>query len=322
MAAAKPSWPVLKNGSSGKNVYALQCLLNYRGANIAVDGSFGTGTKTAVSNYQRNNGISPVDGEAGTNTLSRLIVNVQRGNNNAAAKAAQYLLSKFESLSIDGDFGIGSDTATRNFQSKMIGRSDGIIGPESWQYLFGYNSYPSGTGGGSGSSTNWLNLKTSRSQTGGRTVLMPSGITRSNWASFEGSPYGTAINPYAPAATVKKGTKGELLDGNGRHWVAVGPKVMNPNHANNKAVTAAEMKYTTKIDVSLTKGGSTYYLYAVVGDCKAHTYPTGIVQTGNAFPNGTDPHPQNADGSVIEFMGAVLSDGMSDYSIDRIYVYD
>lgn len=139
--AAKPSWPNLQSGNSGKNVYALQCLLAYRGQSLSIDGSFGPGTKTAVTNYQKSQGLT-ADGIAGANTLSKLVTTVQKGANNNAAKAAQYLLSKFESLSIDGAFGSGSDSATRTFQSKMGISSDGIIGATSWQYLFGYNSYP------------------------------------------------------------------------------------------------------------------------------------------------------------------------------------
>lgn len=78
---------------------------------------------------------------------------------------------------------------------------------------------------------------------------------------------------------------------------------MNPNHLGTQAITAEEMKYQSKIDIVLkNSSGTVYYVYAAVGDCKAHTYPTGIIQTGNAFPNGTDPQPENADGSVVEFM--------------------
>lgn len=41
--AAIPSWVLLVRGDSGKNVRALQCLLNYRNNNkaLTVDGSFG-----------------------------------------------------------------------------------------------------------------------------------------------------------------------------------------------------------------------------------------------------------------------------------------
>lgn len=168
----------------------------------------------------------------------------------------------------------------------------------------------------------WRTLQRSQTVSGGRTVNMPSGMNRSTWYSFEGDVYNGKINPYAGTATVIKGSKGELKDGNGRYWVAVGPNVMNPSHLPSQGITTEEMKYQSRIDVVLQNAaGTQYYVPAVVGDCKAHTYPTGIVQTGYAFPNGTDPHPENADGSVIEFMGAYLPSGLSDYSIIKIIIY-
>lgn len=145
--AATPAWPVLQTGSSGKNVSALQSLLTYQGYSLTIDGSFGSGTQTAVSNFQSSRGLT-ADGVAGANTLSALIVTVQNGSNNYAARAAQYLLSKFESITVDGIFGTGSTTAARTFQQKMGITADGIVGPTTWLFLFGYSSYPS-TGGGS-----------------------------------------------------------------------------------------------------------------------------------------------------------------------------
>ena len=50
--------------------------------------------------------------------------------------------------------------------------------------------------------------------------------------------------------------------------------------------------------------------------------PDGIHQTGNAFPNGTDPHPANADDSVVEFVGTApewVNDG---YQKVEVIVYD
>lgn len=139
--AATPAWPVLQTGSSGKNVSALQCLLTFQGYSLTIDGSFGSGTQTAVINFQRSKNLSP-DGVAGQNTLLALIVTVQNGANNYAARAAQYLLSKFETITVDGAFGSNSTAVTVTFQQKMGISSDGIVGPTTWQYLFGYDVYP------------------------------------------------------------------------------------------------------------------------------------------------------------------------------------
>lgn len=170
----------------------------------------------------------------------------------------------------------------------------------------------------------WLDLYTTPSIYG-RTVSMPSGCNPNSWYAFEGL---RDINYYAKLAigntnSVNRGSKGELYDNCGRYWVAVGPKVMNPNHANNATVTAEEMNYGSRIEVKLKHmSGQIYYLRAVVGDCKNHTYPNGIYQTGRSFPSGNENYPQHADGSVVEFCGAVLSSGLSQFSIETITVED
>jgi len=140
----------LKSGSSGKNVSALQCLLNDRNNNRAliVDGSFGPATYSAVAAFQKISGLTP-DGIAGQNTLSKLVANltVKNGAVSSAAKAAQYLLSKFETITIDGSFGPGSASAAKISQQKLGIAADGIIGVTSWQYLFGYAAYPPANSG-------------------------------------------------------------------------------------------------------------------------------------------------------------------------------
>ena len=144
--ATTPSWPNLAKGNTGKNVSALQCLLNYRNGNtaLAVDGSFGPAVYNAVVAFQKSKGIT-ANGIAGKDTLSRLVAVVQQGAVNNAVRGAQYLLSKFESLDIDGSFGPGCLTAVKTFQSKMAISVDGSVGPTTWQYLFGYDDYPGST---------------------------------------------------------------------------------------------------------------------------------------------------------------------------------
>lgn len=142
--ATIPAWPNIKQGNTGTNVYALQCLLVYHGASIAIDGNFGKGTRDAVESYQRTHNLSD-DGIAGAGTLSSMIVTVQSGVSNNAAKAAQYLINKFESVSIDGIFGKGSKAATETFQRKMEIGVTGIVNETTWRYLFGYDIYSGGS---------------------------------------------------------------------------------------------------------------------------------------------------------------------------------
>lgn len=141
--ASTPSWPNLVRGNTGKNVCALQCLLNYRNGNnaLTVDGSFGPSVENAVITYQRNSGLT-ADGQAGPSTLSKLIAVVVNGSLNNAARGAQFLLSKFESIDTDGSFGPASVATAKSFQRRMEIDVDGSVGPTTWRYLFGYSAYP------------------------------------------------------------------------------------------------------------------------------------------------------------------------------------
>ena len=172
----------------------------------------------------------------------------------------------------------------------------------------------------------WLQLYTMMTVAEvGRIVTIPSDANTSKWAMREGL---DTINPYAlkeieGTNEVFVGEQGELTDKNGRYWVAVGPCVMNPNHKMSEKCSASEMKYGTCIDVIVKNDkGEQFVIPCIVGDCKAHTYPNGIYQTGDAFPNGEDSHPQNNDGSIIEFCGKASVKGFQQFSIVEIIVYD
>jgi len=65
--------PTLRLGSSGAAVRALQTQLNAKARlSLAVDGQFGSGTDTAVRNFQRAHGLT-VDGVVGQNTWRTLL---------------------------------------------------------------------------------------------------------------------------------------------------------------------------------------------------------------------------------------------------------
>ena len=62
----------LKSGTSGNDVKWLQNALNtVMGADLEVDGQYGSGTKTAVTNFQKKTGLS-ADGIFGTNSLNKM----------------------------------------------------------------------------------------------------------------------------------------------------------------------------------------------------------------------------------------------------------
>ncbi|MDR1565161.1 MAG: peptidoglycan-binding protein [Oscillospiraceae bacterium] len=61
----------LKKGSKGNNVKWIQWALNKKGSKLTVDGSFGTGTDTAVKTFQKKSGLT-ADGIVGPKTRDKL----------------------------------------------------------------------------------------------------------------------------------------------------------------------------------------------------------------------------------------------------------
>ena len=62
----------LRRGDQGEEVRVLQQLLNDFGYKIEVDGNFGRGTRSAVKDFQRKEGLE-ADGVVGPSTLAKLI---------------------------------------------------------------------------------------------------------------------------------------------------------------------------------------------------------------------------------------------------------
>ena len=60
-----------QNTWSGLEVKAVQAGLNYKGAYLSVDGIYGSGTQSAIINYQKKNNLSQ-DGIAGPKTHNSL----------------------------------------------------------------------------------------------------------------------------------------------------------------------------------------------------------------------------------------------------------
>ena len=80
------SQPKLRQGSRGTAVRTLQSQLNARGASIAVDGSFGPATNSAVRALQRAAGIG-VDGVVGPKTWNALYGNATIGGSSGGASS-------------------------------------------------------------------------------------------------------------------------------------------------------------------------------------------------------------------------------------------
>ncbi|MVN85838.1 peptidoglycan-binding protein [Deinococcus sp. HMF7620] len=173
VSAATLTWQNLRQGDSGRDVTTLQYLLREAGQTVDIDGLFGAGTNTAVRNFQGASGLT-VDGIVGGNTWEALIKTVRQGDNNNAVRALQDQLRSgygYSSVTVDGAFGPGTNTAVRDFQSKRGLTVDGIVGLNTWQELVtGASTAPSTTTSGLASQilgSSRITLGTSSSTTNG-----------------------------------------------------------------------------------------------------------------------------------------------------------
>ncbi|GAA3793222.1 penicillin-insensitive murein endopeptidase [Streptomyces chiangmaiensis] len=135
-AFAQAAFPLASNGSRGSDVVALQHLLATHGRTVAVDGVFGSGTRSAVVGFQQSKGLT-ADGIVGPATWGALAVTVRQGDNGPAVKAVQSLLNakRGSGLAVDGDFGPATNSAVRTFQSHAGIGVDGVVGPTTWKNL-------------------------------------------------------------------------------------------------------------------------------------------------------------------------------------------
>ena len=108
-------WPVLKRGSSGPRVVALQYLLLSRGYRLAPDGCFAFATENAVRAFQRKNKLQ-TDGKVGWQSWEALTPNLKRGAKGNAVKALQTLLVfQKQKVARDGVFGSSTQKAIYRF---------------------------------------------------------------------------------------------------------------------------------------------------------------------------------------------------------------
>ncbi len=145
MTAERP-WPILRYGSTGDDVTALQYLLrSVRDAwrSLSHDGVFGERTVSITQAFQGYMGVQ-VDGIVGPATWARLTdgtigATVRAGSKGEGVKAAQTELLKHGDLKsvdqVDGDFGVVTDEAVRGFQERTRLHVDGVVGALTWREL-------------------------------------------------------------------------------------------------------------------------------------------------------------------------------------------
>jgi peptidoglycan hydrolase-like protein with peptidoglycan-binding domain len=118
-------WPLVRRGSRGHPVPALQYLLRARGHLVTVDGIFGPKTEAAVEGFQTADQIG-VDGIVGPQTWGALVIVVATGSTSDAVRGVQEEF-RFRDLSgapgrglaVDGVFGPKTRAAVRGFQQAL-----------------------------------------------------------------------------------------------------------------------------------------------------------------------------------------------------------
>ena len=158
-----------RRGDRGSGVKLVQFWLKiarttYSGLeNLTVDGIFGGGMESAVKTFQRYFGLN-ADGIVGRATWNKLqevyngVANdllspslrpgdypgiLRRGSTGTPVKELQYYLfvmaaydPDIPTLSIDGNFGSGTERSVRAFQRRSSLDDDGIVGRKTWESLY------------------------------------------------------------------------------------------------------------------------------------------------------------------------------------------
>lgn len=61
------------------------------------------------------------------------------------------------------------------------------------------------------------------------------------------------------------------------------------------------MIYGTCVDISIELEGETYYIPAIIVDIKAHTYPSGVIQTYVNYAGEEERSGNAQNGNIVEW---------------------
>jgi len=136
------NYPTVRQGERGNFVTILQYVFNRYGYNLSADGIFGSSTRRAVIDFQKNNGLTQ-DGIVGRNTWNYLLnfnttsQTLRRGDKKSGVLILQKLLLSYlyPITSLDGVFGPETERAVKAFQTENGLTADGIVGRNTWQAL-------------------------------------------------------------------------------------------------------------------------------------------------------------------------------------------
>jgi peptidoglycan hydrolase-like protein with peptidoglycan-binding domain len=116
---------ILKRGMAGEPVRRLQERLDIDDA----DGMFGPATEKVLREYQKTQGLQ-VDGVAGPDTFAELelfeLIELRKGTSGDCVERLQVALALDE---VDGQFGGGTESAVKEWQSKHGMTADGVVTP-------------------------------------------------------------------------------------------------------------------------------------------------------------------------------------------------
>ena len=155
----------------------------------------------------------------------------------------------------------------------------------------------------------WLSGYTVPSGSGGRDVVIPS-IYANSWSTYGGRGGINAL--VGKGLDVTEQSNGAVVNGSGRHWIAAGPRVLNPNYPDNGKLWWGYdgLTLSTKVDIVIKNKSSNElcYVYVIVGDLRGHTYNPGqpghgVRQSGIPYPNSSNASQGigDSDNSTVEF---------------------
>jgi peptidoglycan hydrolase-like protein with peptidoglycan-binding domain/cell wall-associated NlpC family hydrolase len=127
---------VLKSGSNGAKVTALQYLVKAAGQNLSITGKFDSATVSAVKKLQKAKKLDP-DGEAGERTLSALFTKIGGGAVGPRVNALNTLLGSLGyAVSTGGDVAGATLAALKSFQAASGRPVTGVVDKQTWAALF------------------------------------------------------------------------------------------------------------------------------------------------------------------------------------------
>lgn len=125
------SFKVLKRGSKGDMVKALQYIVNAK-----ADGIYGNETEDKVRMYQLDNDLAP-DGKAGKETFKVIVNHAPVLSFGSIGNYVYALETLLQTMDCDGVYKEDEIAHVKTYQASMDLKQDGKVGKKTWSALFG-----------------------------------------------------------------------------------------------------------------------------------------------------------------------------------------